>query len=64
MGLMAKIRLDVELEYDADVMYGDSEDDRRWFFDHLLREDELILHSNENGDAIGTVKVLQVMNDK
>ena len=57
---MAKILMTVELEYDADVMHGDDEESIAWFFDEILSEEKglLLLHSNELGDTIGTIRVL------
>lgn len=60
---MTRLRLEIELEYDADLMHGDSAEDRAWFERHILMEsdDLLILHSNEIGDEIGTVKVTRII---
>jgi len=63
---MAKIKLEIELAYNADQMYGDDPAGRIWFFEDILGgacgDEDLILHSNEIGDAIGTVRVLSVSN--
>ncbi len=59
---MAKIKLEIELEYD-DFAYGGESDDsseREWFRNDLLG-DELILHSNLVGDEVGCVKVLKII---
>lgn len=58
---MAKIHLEIELEYDADTMYSDDAESRAWFFDTILsgRRGDLILHSNEIGDELGPVAVLK-----
>ena len=62
---MAKLRLTIELNVDDNVYCAFSDDDseRDWFYNHLLG-DELILHSNLVGAAIGTVKVMKVHQQK
>ena len=59
---MAKVRLEIELEYDADLMHGDSAEGREWFFGTILAGSggDLILHSNEIGDELGPVRVLKL----
>lgn len=59
---MAKIRLEIELEYDADIMHGDHHEGREWFFGTILAgsSGHLILHSNEIGDEIGPVRVVKI----
>lgn len=65
--MIAKLRLEIELEYDATIMHADDNDSeaKRWFFEDILlnpsEEGELILHSNSIGDEIGTVKVLRIL---
>lgn len=57
----------VELKYDAKLMHGNDKESKDWFLNHILksrRRDELILHSNEIGDEIGTIKVLEILNNK
>ena len=63
---MAKILMTVELEYDADVMYGTDDVSIAWFFDEILSGDkgQLLLHSNEIGDTIGTIRVLSIAPSK
>ncbi len=58
---MSKLILKIELQYDEDVMHsGDSDlEAKEWFYDVLLT-DKLELWSNEIGDYIGTVTVLQM----
>ena len=55
---MKTIQMLIELTYDAEIMHGDDEESRNWFYDEVLYKDQLLLHSNEIGDTIGTVKVL------
>ena len=58
---MATIRLEIELEYDADIMHGNDAESRAWFLDTILSSQtgHLILHSNEIGDELGPVTVLR-----
>ena len=56
---MKKLKLLIELEYDDEIMHEDNEDAIEWFFKDVLG-DGLLLHSNEIGDTIGEVKVLEV----
>ena len=55
-----KLTLTIELTFDANAMHGDDPEEREWFFDTILLGEELILHSNEIGDTVGTVKVLSI----
>ena len=58
---MSVVRLEIVLEYDAGVMYGNDPESREWFFNKILGDEgALILHSNEIGDDVGIVKVLRV----
>ena len=53
----------VELEYDDSIMYGDDEG-KSWFFNEVLltpqEGNDLFLHSNEIGDEVGHIKVIQI----
>ncbi len=58
-----KVSLLVELTYDADVMHGDDTESIDWFYKDILgskRKNDLVLHSNEIGDEIGTIKVISL----
>lgn len=57
---MAKIKLLIELEYDAGIMHANDDAALYWFFKELLVGDDLLLHSNEIGDVVGRVKVLSI----
>jgi len=57
-----KIRLIVELEYDTELMHGNDPDAVEWFRSTLLNDD-LVLHSNEIGDEIGTVRVIRILKE-
>ena len=63
---MKKIKLIIELKYDDKLMHDGDRDieAKKWFFDDILKKDKLILQSNLIGDAIGTVKVLDLVSSK
>ena len=57
---MKTIRLLVDLEYDDESIHGgdNDKDAKFWFVNNVLYGERwLILHSNEIGDEVGTVKV-------
>ena len=59
---MAKLRMTIELEYDADSMYGDDNGGKEWFFGDVLGADSgLTLFSDEIGDFVGSVQVINAM---
>jgi len=58
---MAKIKLTIELDYNSDIMHGDDKEAQEWFFKDVLGRDQLFLHSNEIGDEVGNVNVLEVL---
>jgi hypothetical protein len=61
---MEKIKLEVELSYDATLMHGNDKESIKWFYKDILmsrRKNDLFLHSNEIGDEIGTIKVLKII---
>lgn len=53
------IRMVIEVDYNADTMYGNDADAKEWFFSSVLTSGDLLLHSNEIGDTIGEVRVLE-----
>jgi hypothetical protein len=55
-----KIKLLVELKYDEDMMYGDDEDGKDWFYNGILLRDKLNLYSEEIGAWVGAIKVLEI----
>ena len=57
-----KIRMEIELDYNADTQHGNDEDSRKWFYGEILSGDrgKLLLHSNEIGDTIGKVNVISI----
>lgn len=60
---MAKILMTVELDYDADDFHGDDEIAIAWFFEEILSDEngELLLHSNEIGDTVGSIRVISAV---
>ena len=61
---MKTIKMTIELTYNDEVMHGDDPESIDWFYTGILMrkhgEDLLMLHSNEIGDTIGEVKVLEI----
>lgn len=57
---MKKIKFEAVLTYDNKIMHGNDKESRDWFFNEILK-DKLILHSNEIGDEIGTVKIKRII---
>ena len=60
---MKTIKLLVELTYDEDLMHGEDPESIRWFRDEILMceiREGLLLHSNEIGDTVGSIRVLQL----
>ena len=59
-----KLQMVIELDYDADLMHGEDPSAKECFFEELHRQDgALLLHSQEIGDTIGTVRVLEILDD-
>ena len=62
---MKKIKMEVELEYDEELIHGNDPESIDWFYHEVLlhpsKNGELILHSNEIGDEVGVIRVLKVM---
>lgn len=44
------------------MMHGGDKDPeaKEWFFNDILQEDLLLLHSNSIGDTVGEVKILEI----
>ena len=60
---MKKIKMIIELNYDAKLMHGDDKESIDWFYKNILgskRKNDLSIHSNEIGDEIGTIKVVKI----
>ena len=56
---MKKVILTIELEYDDILMHSGDADGyaKAWFEDYILGG-ELLVHSDELGDTIGTAKII------
>lgn len=57
------IRITAELTYDDHFMHGDDPESIDWFVCDILMGgcgEDLILHSNEIGDEVGTVRCVKV----
>lgn len=61
---MSIVRMLVELDYDDELHHGKDVDAIDWFVKDVLlnttEDGKLILHSNELGDELGTVRVLKI----
>ena len=57
---MKKIKFEAILTYDNNIMHGKDKVAIDWFYNVILK-DTLILHSNEIGDEIGTVKIKRII---
>lgn len=60
---MKKIKMVVELEYDDDLIHGEDSEAIHWFYNDVLsvKEDALFLYSDEIGDDVGKVKVVEIL---
>ena len=58
--MRARVRIAAEINYDADLMYGDDEESKNWFLNYLLKRGRLDVFSSELGDVIGTLKILSI----
>ena len=61
---MKTLTLEIELEYDDEMMHGNEEEAIDWFHNEILIGDKglLQLHSNEIGDHVGKVKCVKILN--
>jgi hypothetical protein len=60
---MKTIKIIAELRYDDKLMHGKTKEGIDWFYNDILKcrkKNYLVLHSNEIGDEIGTVKILTI----
>jgi len=60
-----KLKLEIEVEYDAETMHGNEAESIEWFRDSVLlnpaEDDRLILYSNCIGDEIGVCRVTRII---
>jgi hypothetical protein len=57
---MKTVKMLVELTYDNDMMHEDDADGIAWFNDEVLGG-EVVAWSNEIGDELGFIKVLEIL---
>ena len=57
---MKTIKMLVELTYDNNIMHEDDADGIAWFNDEVLNG-EVVAWSNEIGDELGFIKVLEIL---
>lgn len=57
---MKKLLIHAILEYDETIIHTDDAEGKAWFYNDLLLGEVLILHSNEIGDDVGTVRVIDI----
>lgn len=57
---MKKVKFEAVLTYDNNIMHGKDKEAINWFYNVILK-DTLVLHSNEIGDEIGTVKIKRIL---
>lgn len=60
---MKKLRFIGELEYDDTTMHGKDFEAKKWFYQEVLGDEGLLLHSNKIGDTIGTVRIEKIINE-
>lgn len=58
---MKKIKLEIILEYDEDIMHGDYESVKEWFYSSVLQPGDLCLYSHEIGDVVGEIKEVKII---
>jgi len=60
---MKKIKMIIELEYDDKFIHGGDLEGIEWFYNKILIGEGglLLLHSNEIGDHIGSVKGIEIL---
>ena len=58
---MKTVRMVIEVDYDEKIMYGNDEEAKDWFFNSVLNNGDMVLHSNEIGDTVGEVRVLECL---
>ena len=57
---MKTVKMLVELTYDNDMMHEEDADGIAWFNDEVLGG-EVVVWSNEIGDELGFIKVLEIL---
>jgi hypothetical protein len=59
---MKTIKITAILTYDDEMMHSGNDDmqAKDWFKNSILLSEELIVHSNEICDEVGTIKILKI----
>jgi hypothetical protein len=57
-----KLLIKAELEFDENMMYG-NEQEKSWFYQNVL-EGKLELFSEEIGDMVGSIKIIEIESQK
>lgn len=57
-----KLKMLVELNCDNNFIDFTDKEEKDWFYNDILKSKrkDLFLHSNEIGDEVGTIKVLEI----
>jgi len=58
---MKRLKMTIELECDDRLFNESDPEEVSWFFNYVMKK-KLLLHSNEIGDVVGTVKVIKCDN--
>jgi hypothetical protein len=62
---MKKLKLEIEVGFEGDLMHGNDPESIEWFKDAVLlnpdKDEQLILHSNCIGDSVGECKVTKII---
>lgn len=53
---MKTIKIEAEFTYD-DELFPDTKEEQDWFYNEILLEENLCVHSNEIGDEVGSLKI-------
>lgn len=54
------MKLIMKIELEVDENFGEDPEEKEWLFKDVLKESDLFLHSNEVGDIVGLVKVIEL----
>jgi len=59
---MKEFKIEGVLSFDANWYRNKNEE--RWFINTILKEGTLIVHNNDIGDTVGTLKITRVKEEK
>ena len=60
---MKTLKIEALLRIDDELMYGDDKDGKDWFFNTILKQKQIV-HNNDIGDEVGTLKILKINEKK